>query len=89
MMRNCPILKDQGRRGKQVPPSGSNSDAPKNTRFHALQSRGDQESSLDVVTGMLQVFSIDVYALLDPDSTLSFVTPYVAMKFDILPEVLV
>ena len=37
---------------------------------------------------MLKVFSIDVYALLDLDATLSFVTPLVAKKFDILPDTL-
>ncbi|KAH0680946.1 hypothetical protein KY285_021901 [Solanum tuberosum] len=88
MKRDCPMLKVQGTKGKQVPPSGSNSDAPKKNRFYALQSRGDQESSPDVVTGMLQVFSINVYALLDPGATLFFVTPFVAMKLEMLPDVL-
>uniref|UniRef100_M1DV13 Gag-pol polyprotein n=1 Tax=Solanum tuberosum TaxID=4113 RepID=M1DV13_SOLTU len=83
----CVVAK--GREDKQNPPSGSNSDAPKKNRFYALQSRGDQESSPDVMTGMLQVFSIDLYALLDSGDTLSFVTPFVAMKFEILPEVLI
>ena len=46
----------------------------------------EQENSPDVVTGMLCVFSYDCYPLLDPGATLSFVTPYVAHKFDILPE---
>ncbi|KAH0758100.1 hypothetical protein KY290_021593 [Solanum tuberosum] len=32
------------------------------------------------VTGMLKVFQLDVYALLDPDATLYFVMPYVAMR---------
>ncbi len=41
-----------------------------------------------MVTSMLKVFLIDVYALLDPGSNVSFVTPYVAMNFDMLPEVL-
>ena len=35
---------------------------------------------------MLKVFSIDVYALLDPGATLSFVNPLVNKKFDILHE---
>ncbi|WMV13835.1 hypothetical protein MTR67_007220 [Solanum verrucosum] len=37
---------------------------------------------------MLKVFQLDVYALIYPSDTLSFVTPYVAMRFDILPNVL-
>ena len=41
-----------------------------------------------MVTDMLKVFSIDVYALLDPGATFSFVTPLVAKKFDILPDIL-
>ena len=38
---------------------------------------------------MLQVFSINIYALLDPGVTFSFVTPLEATKFDVLPDVLV
>ena len=41
-----------------------------------------------MVTGMLKLFSFDVYALLDPGDTLSFLTPLVSMMFDILPDVL-
>ena len=37
---------------------------------------------------MLNIFSLDRYALLDPDATLSFLTPLVAKKFDILPDIL-
>ena len=37
---------------------------------------------------MLKAFSVDVYALLDPGSTLSFVTPLVAKRFDILADIL-
>ena len=47
-----------------------------------------QETSPDVVTNMLKVFSIDAYALLDPGATLPFVTPLVAKKFDVLPDIL-
>ena len=47
----------------------------------------EQEKSADVVTGMLQVFLTSVYALLDPGSTRSFVTPLLALTFAILPEV--
>ncbi|WMV37431.1 hypothetical protein MTR67_030816 [Solanum verrucosum] len=38
---------------------------------------------------MLKVFHLDFYALLDPGDTLSFVMPYVAMRFDIFPDVLI
>ena len=37
---------------------------------------------------MLQVLSTSIYALLDPKSTLSFVTPLRAFTFEIFPEVL-
>ena len=38
---------------------------------------------------MLRVFTFDCYALLDPGATLSFVMPYVASRFEILPECLI
>ena len=37
---------------------------------------------------MLKVLSLDVYALLDPNATLSFVTPLVAKMFYILHDIL-
>ena len=55
-------------------------DAPKKNRFYSLRFRGEQESSPDLVTGMFKVLFIDVYALLDQGSTLSFVTPLVAKE---------
>ncbi|KAG5630394.1 hypothetical protein H5410_002111 [Solanum commersonii] len=48
-----------------------------------------KENSPDVVTGILKIFNFDVYALLDPGVSLTFVTPYVAMKFGISLEQLV
>ncbi|KAH0725447.1 hypothetical protein KY284_001312 [Solanum tuberosum] len=50
--------------------------------------RQDQEDSPDVVTSTLRVFNLDVYALLDPRATLSFVTPYIVINFNISPETL-
>ena len=41
-----------------------------------------------MVNGMLQIFSIDVYALFYTGATLSFVTSLVAIKFDIFPNIL-
>ena len=46
-------------------------------------------SSTDVVTDMLQVFSINIYTLLYPDATLYFVTPLVVRKFHIIPDILI
>ena len=41
-----------------------------------------------MVTGMLQVFSIDAYDLLDQGAILSFGTPLITRKFDIFLEIL-
>ncbi|XP_075099111.1 uncharacterized protein LOC142175991 [Nicotiana tabacum] len=54
--------------------------------LYALADRQDTEARGDVVTGMLTLFSFDVYALIDPGSTLSYVTLYIAKKFGIEPE---
>ena len=37
---------------------------------------------------MLRVFDLDVYALLDPYSTLYFVTPYIELQFNVSLETL-
>ena len=86
-MRDYSKLKSQDKGSGQAQASGS-SDAPKKNLFNALHSRGEQETSPDVVTSMLKVFSIDVYDLLDLSATLSFDTPLVSKKFDILPDIL-
>ena len=79
-------IKEKG--NVQAQASGPNSEAPKRNHFSALCSRGEQEESLYVVTSMLQVFSLNAYALLDLGATLSFVTPLVARNFYILPDIL-
>ena len=63
-------------------------DAQLKNHNKALHSRVEQKIYPDVVIGMLQVFSIDVYALLDQDATLSLVTPLISRMFDILPYIL-
>ena len=62
--------------------------APKNNRFYALHGRQEYEDVPDVVTGMLRVFHLDVYALIDPGANISFVSPYVSMRFSVKPELL-
>ena len=56
--------------------------------MYALKGRGEQENSANVVTGMVQVFLTYVYALIYPGYMLSFVTPLLALTFEILPDVL-
>ena len=73
-----PNLKGQYKGSVQAQSSGFNVDALKKNPFYALQSRGEQETSPDVVTGILKVFSTNVYSLLDSGATLSFVTTLVA-----------
>jgi len=58
-------------------------------RTYALGGRQNWEASPDVVTGTLSIFSHIVYVLIDPGSTLSYVTPLIAEKFKRTPECLV
>ncbi|XP_070025325.1 uncharacterized protein [Nicotiana sylvestris] len=51
-----------------------------------MSGRQTAEASLDVVTSILTVQSHDMYALIDPGSTLSYVTPFAAMESGIEPE---
>ncbi|XP_070023232.1 uncharacterized protein [Nicotiana sylvestris] len=51
------------------------------SRFYAMSGHQTAEASPDVVTSILTVQSHDVYALIDPGSTLSYVTPFFAMEF--------
>ena len=81
-------MKVQNKGSGKAQESCFNVDPLKKNQFYDLLSRGEQETSPDLVTGMLKIFSIDVYALLDPGATLSFVTPLVTRKFDILPDIL-
>ncbi|XP_070017045.1 uncharacterized protein [Nicotiana sylvestris] len=49
-------------------------------RIYALSIRQELESSPYVVTCILSVFSIYMYALIDPGSTLSYISPFVASE---------
>ena len=84
-IRDCPIMKGKDKENLHSQDSGSIVGASKKNRFYALRSRGEQESSPDVVNGMLQVFSIDAYDLLDPGDILSFVTPLILRNLRFCP----
>ncbi|XP_070014062.1 uncharacterized protein [Nicotiana sylvestris] len=58
-----------------------NSEGP--SRFYAMSGCQTAEASPNVVTSILTIQSHDVYALIDPGSTLSYVTPFVFMEFRI------
>ncbi|MCF6774915.1 hypothetical protein L3H44_11020, partial [Corynebacterium sp. MC-12] len=85
-------------KGKEVRPQGANmvhlgrgdyqSGAPRHNWFYPLHGRQGVDKVPDVVASMLKVFDFDVYALIDPSATLSFVTSFVAKKFHVDPELL-
>ena len=60
----------QGGQG-QVQGQARGGQAPKNNRFYDLHGRQEYEDVPDVVTGMLRVFHLDVYALIDPGANIS------------------
>jgi len=74
------------RRGRGRGREGESSFGSGKNRTYSLTSRQDSESSPDVVTGTLIVCSHCVYALIDPGSTLSYVTPFIAGKLCIVAE---
>ncbi|XP_015086954.1 uncharacterized protein LOC107030064 [Solanum pennellii] len=55
-------------------------------RLYAFNNHHEQENLSNVITGMIRSFDFTAYALLDPRASLSFVTLYVAMNFEISPE---
>ncbi|MCF7184024.1 hypothetical protein L3H42_11035, partial [Corynebacterium sp. MC-13] len=63
----------------------SGSSGPSN-RIYALATRQDQEASPNVITGTLLVCSRAMYVLIDPGSTLSFISPLVACTIAIESE---
>ena len=69
-VQDFPNMKGQDNGIRQS--SGSNVDPLKKNHFDALRPSGEQNSSSDVVTNMLQVFTIDLYDLLYLGTTLSF-----------------
>ncbi|MDV3185344.1 MAG: hypothetical protein Q8842_03310, partial [Candidatus Phytoplasma australasiaticum] len=58
-------------------------------RLYSLTNWKEAKASPDVITGILRIFSRDVYVSLDPGSALSYVTSYVADGFGFDPKVIV
>ena len=80
----------QNAQGGQVQGQGQakGGQTPKNNRFYALHGRQEYEDVPNVVTGMLRVFHLNVYDLIDPGENISFLSPYVSMRFSVRPELL-
>ena len=68
-VRDHPNVRGQYKGSAHDQASDSN-DALKITHFYYLCSRGEQETSSDVLTCMSKVSSIDAYALLDPAASI-------------------
>ena len=68
-IRDFPNVRGQYKVSAHDQASDSN-DALKKTHFYYLCSRGEQETSSDVLTCMSKVSSIDAYALLDPAASI-------------------
>ncbi|XP_060210488.1 uncharacterized protein LOC132637416 [Lycium barbarum] len=94
-LRDCPSVKQgsvaqstslaaprasQAQSGRGAAKSGNTG------HMYALAGRQDTEARANVVTGILSVINFSVFSLIDPDSTLSFVTPFIAKKFGVEPK---
>ncbi|XP_070024802.1 uncharacterized protein [Nicotiana sylvestris] len=55
-------------------------------RLFATLDRQSAEASAEVITGILLVCSHNAYAIMDPGSTFSYVTPYFAINLGLEPE---
>ena len=91
IVKHCLKNRGQAEGNAQPKPNPQGAEAfehPKRNRLYALKGREEQEKSTDVVTVMLQVFSTSIYALHDQGFTFSFVTPLLALTFEMLLEVL-
>ena len=67
--RDCPNMRIQDKGNIKDQSSGPILDGPKRNYYYPVRYRGEQEEFPNVDTGLLQVFSIDVYDLLYPGAT--------------------
>ncbi|XP_019251201.1 PREDICTED: uncharacterized protein LOC109230128 [Nicotiana attenuata] len=74
-----------GRNAGKVPQIAATSQGT-HPRFYAMPNHPIVEASDAVITGILTVCTLDAYALMDPGSTFSYVTPYCALDFGIEQE---
>ena len=85
MVRDFCQLMNQAKEDAELHPNANDTDEPpKRNWFYVLKGREEKEKSFGIVMGMLHVFTFPVNAWLDPWSTLSFDTPLIASRFDVL-----
>ena len=92
-MKECPKSRQSGGNGGNgesssiAPPRrGTSGTSGGTNHLYALNNRQEQQNFPDVVTGLIRVIDFTFYALLEPEVSLSFVIPYVAMNFEIYPK---
>ncbi|XP_070022478.1 uncharacterized protein [Nicotiana sylvestris] len=66
--------------------SGGGRDSSNKDSLAPAQSSHQSEASAEVITGILLVCSHNAYAIMDPSSTFSYVTPYFAINLRLEPE---
>ncbi|XP_070011281.1 uncharacterized protein [Nicotiana sylvestris] len=74
-----------GRNAGKVPQAAATSHRT-HPCFYAMPTRPTVEASDGGITGILTICTLDAYALMDPESTFSYVTPYFALDFRIESE---
>ena len=84
LSRNCG--KVQGSNAVPLGRGGPQGGAPRHNQFYALYGRQGVGEVLDVVTGMLKIFDFNVYALIDPGATISFVNPLLLKSSMLTPN---
>ena len=72
MVKDCSHVKIQVKGNIKSQSRAPSYEAPKRNHFYALNRNAEQENSRDVVIGMLPVFYVNVYALLDLGATIYF-----------------
>ena len=65
MVKDYLNVRSQGKGNSQTQSSVSSFEDSKRNRLYSLKVKGEKEYSPDVMTGMLNVFSVNVYAFLD------------------------
>lgn len=88
--RNVGGAKSQENSSAQLLPQKGATSAARSghNQLYTLTNHQEMKVSPDVVTSTFQIFSHKVYVLLDLESTLSYMTPYVVVGFGFEPDMI-